>query len=227
MYAKFWKRALDLILSVTAFIILLPLLLLLTLIGAIAMRGNPFFVQIRPGRGEKLFRLIKFRTMTNKKDEYGKLLPDGERLCAYGKFLRATSLDELPSLLNIIAGDLAIVGPRPQLVRDMVFMTETQRLRHTVRPGLTGLAQCNGRNGIKWEQKLDYDNIYISRGITFSGDFKIILKTVGSVFRRDGINEDGCASARDYGDYLLDCGKVTRDEYEQKQAEAEKLLGIK
>src|SRR5690554_2470512 len=153
MYAKYIKRPLDFVLALCAFVILLPIMIILAIIGAIIMKGNPFYVQPRPGKNERIFRLIKFRTMTCEKDENGNLLPDEKRLTKYGKFLRSTSLDELPELINIIKGDMSIVGPRPQLVRDMVFMNSEQRARHTVRPGLTGLAQVNGRNNITWEQK--------------------------------------------------------------------------
>jgi undecaprenyl phosphate N,N'-diacetylbacillosamine 1-phosphate transferase len=223
MYAKYIKRPLDFILALIAFIVLLPLLIVLTILGAIMMRGNPFFVQPRPGKNERIFKLIKFRTMTNKKDKSGNLLPDEKRLTRYGKFLRSTSLDELPELINIIKGDMSIVGPRPLLVRDMVFMTPQQRLRHTVRPGLTGLAQVNGRNGIGWEERFTYDLLYI-QSISFFGDLRIILKTVIKVLLHDGINEDGAATATDYGDYLLNTGEIDHVKYEEKQHEAEKLL---
>lgn len=223
MYAKFLKRCFDFLVALIAFLVLLPILLVLTLIGAIVMKGNPFFTQPRPGKGERIFRLIKFRSMTCEKDENGKLLPDEKRLTGYGKFIRSTSIDELPSLLNIIKGDLSIVGPRPQLVRDMVFMTEAQRKRHTVAPGLTGLAQCSGRNNMSWEKKFEYDLEYMKR-ITFIGDMKIIFKTVGKVFARDGINEEGMATAEDLGDYLLRKGEITYEEYNSKQTEACELL---
>ena len=223
MYAKCFKRVLDFLLALFAFIILFPILLILSLVGAIVMKGNPFFTQPRPGKNERIFRLIKFRSMTCETDENGKLLPDEKRLTGYGKFIRATSIDELPSLLNILRGDLSIVGPRPQLVRDMVFMTEEQRRRHTVAPGLTGLAQCSGRNAMSWEKKFEYDLEYI-RKITFFGDAKIVFRTVGKVFRRDGINEEGMATAEDLGDYLLRQGRVTREEYDRRQEEAKALL---
>ena len=230
MYAKFFKRFFDFILSLTAVTILSPILLILAIVGAIAMKGNPFFVQPRPGKKgrkgkEKIFKLIKFRTMSNAKDKDGNLLPDDQRLGKYGAFLRSTSLDELPELFNILLGHMAIVGPRPQLVRDMVFMTEEQRRRHDVRPGLTGLAQCSGRNNMSWEQKFEYDLKYIEK-ITFIGDVKILVKTVLSVFRREGINEEGMATAMDLGDYLLQTGKVEKEEYDEKQDEAKKLLGV-
>ena len=229
MYAKFWKRFFDFTLSLLALIVLSPVLLILTIVGAIAMRGNPFFVQPRPGRKgkdgkEKIFKLIKFRTMSNKKDKDGNLLPDAERLNGYGRFLRKTSLDELGELVNIVKGDMAIVGPRPQLVRDMVFMTTEQRRRHDVLPGLTGLAQVNGRNNITWEQKFEYDLQYIDGGITFTRDIKIIIQTVGIVFKRRDTVREGTASDMDFGDWLVRDGKVMEDEYEEKQAEAKELL---
>lgn len=225
MYAKYIKRILDFVLSLCALIVLSPLLLILIILGAVFMGGNPFFTQQRPGKDEKIFKLIKFRTMDNRKDKNGNLLPDDVRLNKHGRILRSTSLDELPELVNILVGDMAIVGPRPQLVRDMVFMTDEQRKRHTVRQGLTGLAQVNGRNAIKWEDKLSYDLKYIEN-ITFFGDVKIILKTVVNVFKRDGISEEGMATAADLGDYLLSEGKVSKAEYDQKQREAVELLRI-
>lgn len=225
MYAKYIKRILDFILSLCALIVLSPLLLILIILGAIFMRGNPFFTQQRPGKDEKIFKLIKFRTMDNRKDKDGNLLPDDVRLNKYGRILRSTSLDELPELFNILVGDMSIVGPRPQLVRDMVFMTDEQRKRHSVRQGLTGLAQVSGRNAIKWEDKLAYDLKYIEK-ITLIGDIKIILKTVVNVFKRDGITEEGMATAADLGDYLLNEKRVSREEYDRKQNEARKLLGV-
>ena len=230
MYGKFFKRFFDLCLSFFALLLLFPVLLVLAVVGAIAMGGNPFFVQPRPGKKgkdgkERIFKLIKFRTMSNKRDSEGNLLPDEVRLNGYGRFLRSTSLDELPELLNILFGDMAIVGPRPQLVRDMVFMTEEQRRRHDVRPGLTGLAQCSGRNAMTWEKKFEYDLIYINR-ITLWFDLKIIFKTVIKVFAREGITEEGMATAADLGDYLLAEGAVTPEEYASRQAQAKELLGV-
>ena len=219
----------DFTLSLIAIAVLSPILLVLAIIGAIAMKGNPFFTQLRPGLvnrktgEEKIFRLIKFRTMSNAKDKNGNLLPDDVRLNRYGMILRSTSLDELPELFNILVGDMAIVGPRPQLVRDMVFMTETERVRHTVRPGLTGLAQCSGRNNVTGDKKFEYDLEYIKK-ITFLGDVKIMFKTVGKVFVRDGINEEGMATSMDLGDYLLQKGAVDKSTYDEKQAEAKELL---
>ena len=225
MYAKYIKRILDFVLSLCALIVLSPLLLMLIILGAIFMGGNPFFTQQRPGKDEKIFKLIKFRTMDNRKDKNGNLLPDDVRLNKYGRLLRSTSLDELPELINILKGDMAIVGPRPQLVRDMVFMTDEQRKRHSVRQGLTGLSQVSGRNAIKWEDKLEYDLKYIEK-ITLFGDIKIILETVVNVFKRDGITEEGMATAADLGDYLLSEKRVSREEYDKKQNEARKLLRV-
>lgn len=226
MYAKFFKRALDFILSLVALICFSPLLLVLIIVGSIIMKGNPFFTQLRPGKDERIFRLIKFRTMTNEKDKNGKLLPDEKRLTSYGKFLRATSLDELPELINIIRGDMSIVGPRPQLVRDMVFMTPLQRKRHSIMPGLTGLAQINGRNNISWEQKFHYDLEYIENGITFVNDARIVFKTIGKVFKREDTVREGTQSDIDLGDYLLEHGEVTQDEYDRLQKEAKELLEV-
>lgn len=187
--------------------------------------GSPvLFKQPRPGKDEKIFNLYKFRTMTDEHDENGNLLPDEVRLTRFGKALRATSLDELPEVLNIVRGEMAIIGPRPQLVRDMVFMTPEQRKRHLVRPGLSGLAQVNGRNAIAWDDKLIYDLDYIEH-ITFSVDVAIFFKTLANAFvKHEGITEDGMATAADYGDYLLAEGRVTREEYDGLQEQAKKLL---
>ena len=225
MYRKFFKRFLDFVLSLCALMVLSPVLLVLTVLGAVKMKGNPFFTQLRPGKDEKIFKLIKFRSMTCETDENGNLLPDEVRLTKYGKLLRATSLDELPELINILIGDMSIVGPRPQLVRDMVFMTPEQRKRHTVSPGLTGLAQCNGRNAMTWEKKFAYDLQYIEK-ITFRGDVRILLQTVKAVFVREGITEEGMATAADLGDYLLSQGKVSKEEYDSCQNMAKSLLEV-
>ena len=230
MYARVFKRVFDFLLSLSAVIVLFPIFLILTLIGAIAMRGNPFFTQLRPGRicrktgKEKIFKLVKFRTMSNARDKEGRLLPDSVRLNGYGRFLRSTSLDELPELFNILAGHMSIVGPRPQLVRDMVFMAEEQRRRHAVRPGLTGLAQVNGRNNITWEQKIEYDLQYIDSGIRLFRDLGIIFKTVGKVLSRSDTVREGTDSDMDFGDWLMQEGKVDQATYDEKQAEAKELL---
>lgn len=224
MYSHFLKRVIDFFCALAAICVLSPLLLLLTVVGAFKMKGNPFFTQLRPGKDEKIFKLIKFRSMTNERDAQGKLLPDDVRLNAYGKFLRSTSLDELPELFNILKGDMAVIGPRPQLVRDMVFMTPEQRKRHTVRQGLSGLAQINGRNAVTWETKINFDLQYI-QNITFWGDVKIILTTLNKAFiKRSDITEENCDTATDLGDYLLASGKITREEYDRGQAEAKRLI---
>ena len=224
MYSRFFKRPIDFFCALAAICVLSPLLLLLTVVGAVKMKGNPFFTQPRPGKDEKIFKLVKFRSMTNERDATGKLLPDDVRLNAYGKFLRSTSLDELPELFNILKGDMAVIGPRPQLVRDMVFMTPEQRKRHTVRQGLSGLAQVNGRNAVTWETKIAYDLEYIKK-ITFMGDVKIILTTLNKAFvKRSDITEENCDTATDLGDYLLAEGRITCEEYDRGQEEAKKLI---
>lgn len=224
MYAKCFKRVIDFTLALGALLVLLLPLLILTVLGAVKMKGNPFFTQPRPGKGERVFRLIKFRTMTNEKGSDGKLLPDEQRITGYGRFLRATSLDELPELLNILIGDMAIIGPRPQLVRDMVFMTPEQRRRHEVRPGLSGLAQISGRNALKWENKLALDLEYI-KNISFKEDLRIVLTTLKVVLGRTETTEE-IAVTSDFGDYLLEKGLVDPQTYEEKQKEAKELLGV-
>lgn len=189
MYTNYIKRVLDFTLSLFAFIMLFPLLFVLTIIGVIKLKGNPFFVQQRPGKNEKIISLLKFRTMTNEKDKAGELLPDDKRLVPYGSFLRSTSLDELPSLINIIRGDLAIVGPRPLLIEYLPWYTENERHRHDVRPGLTGWAQVNGRNSIDWDTRFKLDLEYINN-ISFAFDLKIIIMTILKVFKRSDIAED-------------------------------------
>lgn len=203
MYAKFFKRVIDFTLSLLALIILSPVLLILMIVGAIAMGGNPFFTQMRPGKinkktgKERIFKLIKFRTMSNKKDKDGNLLPDEVRLNKYGKILRSTSLDELPELLNILRGDMSIVGPRPLLVRYLDRYTPEQRRRHEVRPGFTGLAQISGRNAISWEDKFKFDVMYVD-SITFFGDIKIIFGTVKTVLKREGISSETSATMEEF-----------------------------
>lgn len=215
IYEKYIKRILDFTLSLIALICLSPVLLIVSILVRTKLGSPIIFKQQRPGKNEKIFTLYKFRTMTDEKDENGKLLPDSQRLTKFGKFLRSTSLDELPELINIIKGDMAIVGPRPQLIRDMLFMNNEQRKRHTVRQGLTGLAQVNGRNNISWEEKLNYDLEYIKK-ITFFTDMKIILKTVLKVFKKDDINTEGMDTAEDLCDYLLRTKQILEEEYKEK-----------
>lgn len=215
MYAKYIKRILDFTLSLLALIVLSPLMLIIYILVRIKLGKPAIFKQKRPGKDEKIFTLYKFRTMTDEKDEKGNLLPDGKRLTKFGKLLRSTSLDELPELFCILIGTMSFVGPRPQLVRDMLFMTEEQRKRHSVRQGLTGLAQVNGRNNITWEEKINYDLEYIEN-ISFINDVKIILKTIGKVFKRADIETEGMDTAEDLADYLLREHKITEEEYRKK-----------
>ena len=228
-YAKYFKRPLDLICGLLAVIVFSWLYILLIILGAIFMHGNPFFTQDRPGKDEKIFKLIKFRTMDNRKDKNGNLLPDDVRLNRYGRFLRSTSLDELPEAFNIIQGDMSVIGPRPQLVRDMVFMSENQRKRHLVRPGLSGLAQTKGRNAISWDDKLATDLEYIQH-ITFLGDCNIVFDTVKQVFFRQkgikGLDVDEVEITDDFGDYLLKAGRVSQEEYDKNQKKAKDLVGV-
>lgn len=221
LYRQFFKRFYDIILSGIAIIVLSPVLIILTIVGAIKMKGNPFFTQFRPGKKnrktgeEKIFKLIKFRTMTCEKDENGNLLPDEKRLTKYGKLLRSTSLDELPELFNIFIGHMSIIGPRPQLVKDMVFMSDEQRERHAVRPGLTGLAQVSGRNNVSWEQKFEYDLKYIHK-VSLIKDIKILFLTVFKVLKRSDIEREGTVSDIDFGDWLLVKGEITKEEFNTK-----------
>lgn len=197
MYAKYIKRVLDFVLSLMALIVLSPLLVILIILGAVFMRGNPFFTQARPGKNEKIFKLIKFRTMDNRKDKDGKLLLDDVRLNKYGRILRSTSLDELPELINILIGDMSIVGPRPLLVKYLPRYNEEQRHRHDVRPGLTGYAQAHGRNAVTWEEKFKMD-VWYTRNISFITDVKVIIDTVKVVLKRDGISSDTSATMEEF-----------------------------
>lgn len=197
MYAKCIKRVLDFFLSLMALVLLMPLMLVIGLLVRIKLGKPIIFKQKRPGKNEKIFTLYKFRTMTDKKDENGELLPDEQRLTKFGKWLRSTSLDELPELINILKGDMAIVGPRPLLIEYLPLYNEKQKHRHDVRPGLTGLAQINGRNTIEWEEKFEEDIKYI-KNITFIQDTKIIFKTFTKVLKRDGINQEGNATMKKF-----------------------------
>ncbi len=188
MYAKYIKRFLDLILSLLALIILMPVMIVIYILVRLKLGKPAIFKQQRPGKDEKIFTLYKFRTMTDKKDENGNLLPDEQRLTKFGKILRSTSLDELPELFNILKGDMSIVGPRPLLVEYLKLYNEEQKHRHDVRPGLTGLAQVNGRNSISWEEKFKDDIKYI-KNISFITDVKIVIKTIAKVFKREGISQ--------------------------------------
>ena len=197
-YERYFKRPLDLLCALAAVIVFSWLYLILIILGAIFMRGNPFFTQERPGKDGKIFKLIKFRSMDNRRDSQGNLLPDEVRLNKYGRFLRKTSLDELPEAFNIIKGDMSVIGPRPLLVQYLPLYSEKQRHRHDVRPGLSGYAQVNGRNSISWTRRFELDCEYVER-ITFLGDLKIIFQTVGKAFlRQEGISSETCDTMEDF-----------------------------
>ncbi len=193
MYGKFFKRLIDFILALIGIIVLSPLLLVLIILGAIFMGGNPFFTQDRPGLNEKVFKLVKFRTMDNRRDANGDLLPDEVRLNRYGRFLQSTSLDELPELCNILVGDMSIIGPRPLLVRYLPRYNEEQRHRHDVRPGLTGYAQAHGRNSVSWEDKFAMD-VWYTRNVSFPLDIQILVDTVKAVVKKEGISSETAAT---------------------------------
>lgn len=223
-YERYLKRFLDILCALAALVVFSWLYLIVAVLVRVKLGSPVIFMQPRPGKDEKIFNLYKFRSMTDERDENGNLLPDEVRLTKFGKALRATSLDELPEAINILKGDMSVVGPRPQLVRDMVFMTPEQRMRHTAKPGLTGLAQVNGRNAIDWEEKLSWDLVYL-QDVSLGSDLKIILKTVEKAFvRQEGITQEGEATAQDYGDWLLSNGRISKAEYDTKQQEAKTLL---
>lgn len=224
IYERFVKRPLDIICALLAIICFCWLYAIVAILVKIKLGSPVLFKQMRPGFNEKIFPLYKFRTMTDERDENGELLPDEVRLTKFGKWLRSTSLDELPEAFNILNGTMSVIGPRPQLVRDMVFMTPDQRWRHCVKPGLSGQAQVNGRNGISWEEKLDWDLKYIEK-ITFIGDLRIIGQTVMKAFiKQEGVVREGTASDMDFGDYLLSKGVVSKEEYDKRQEVARALL---
>lgn len=223
-YEKYMKRPLDIIGAIFVLLLFSWLYAIIALLVRIKLGSPVLFVQPRPGKNERIFNLYKFRTMTDETDADGELLSDAKRLTPFGKKLRETSLDELPEAFNILRGEMSFIGPRPLLVRDMVFMTPEQRMRHSVRPGLSGLAQVNGRNDISWEDKLNYDIAYI-QNMSFIEDVKIGIKTIlCAVLSHHGISENGKATADDLGDYLLNSGKIALHEYLQKQQEARHIL---
>lgn len=208
--------------SAAGIIVLSPVMLVTAFLVRIKLGSPVIFKQKRPGKNEKIFEMYKFRSMTNERDQDGNLLPDEVRLTEFGKTLRATSLDELPELFNILKGDMSVVGPRPQLVRDMVFMTQRQRKRHSVLPGLTGLAQVNGRNNISWEEKLKWDLQYVNH-VSFRADILIIIKTIQKVIQKEDISMEGMETAEDLGDYLLRSGKINLSVYEKKIQEEQNI----
>lgn len=233
-YERYIKRAIDIFCSGLAIIVFCWLYAIIALLVRIKLGSPVLFTQYRPGLidpktgKERIFKMYKFRTMTDKKDAEGNLLPDEVRLTKFGAWLRSTSLDELPEAFCILNGAMTLIGPRPQLVRDMVFMSEEQRMRHTAKPGLSGLAQVSGRNAISWDRKLQYDLEYIEN-VSFGRDLKILFKTVEKAFiKQEGITEEGSVTAADYGDYLLQTKQISKEEYDKKQNEAKELLkGLK
>lgn len=226
MYKKYIKRIVDVVCAVAAITVFSWLYIIVALLVRFNLGSPIIFKQKRPGLNGKIFTLYKFRTMTDEKDENGNLLPDEVRLTRFGKLLRKTSLDELPEAFNILKGDMSVVGPRPQLVRDMVFMSEEQNRRHSVKPGLSGWAQVSGRNGITWEEKIELDLEYINK-MSFLFDVKIIFKTVWTAFfKQEGISQEGMDTAEDFGDWLLRAGKIDKTEYDEKQTEAKNMLRV-
>ena len=223
MYQKFFKRLFDIVSSGCALLILSPILIYTSYLVKTRLGSPVLFTQIRPGKDGKLFKMYKFRSMTDERDAEGNLLPDDVRLTEFGKKLRSSSLDELPELINIFKGDMSVVGPRPQLVRDMVFFSDEEMKRQSVYPGLTGLAQISGRNNISWEDKFKYDLKYIQK-VSFLEDMRIIYRTVFKVANQDDINTEGMETAEDLGDYLLRTGKISKEEYDAKQRIAKDLL---
>lgn len=222
-YKLFFKRFYDIVLSAFALVILSPIFLFLSIIIKINLGSPVIFKQIRPGKNGKLFVLHKFRTMTNAKDSQGNLLPDDQRLTSFGKFLRSTSLDELPQIWDIFRGKMSIIGPRPQLVKDLVFMNEEQNKRHLVRGGLTGLAQVMGRNNLTWEERFKYDIEYVKKYSLFL-DIKIFFLTIIKVLKRKDISTEGMATSMDYGDELLKNNLITQEEYDNKIAQANEMI---
>ena len=223
-YYPFFKRVCDIICALAVFIFLWPLYLIVAILVKAKLGSPIYFKQVRPGKDGKLFTIYKFRTMTDEKDEHGNLLPDGDRLTKFGKWLRKTSLDEMPEAINILKGDMSVIGPRPFLVKDMVFFDEKTMKRQSVKPGLSGLAQVNGRNGISWEDKFKYDLKYIGH-VSLWKDISLVFKTVFKSFvKKENINRDGFDTDENYGDYLLRTKQVERKEYDSKCALSKQLI---
>ncbi len=212
MYKYFFKRFFDLVLSFITIIILLPFFILFTPVVALKMKGNPFFIQRRPGINCRIFKMIKYRTMTNEKDSDGNLLPDDKRLTKFGKLMRKLSIDELPEFLNVLKGDMSLVGPRPLLIKDMWFFDDEIKRRQNVRPGITGLAQVSGRNGIGWDEKFEYDLKYIKK-IRLFKDIKILILTVFKVFKSEGVVREGTETDMDYGDWLVFKNIISKEKH--------------
>ncbi|MEG1582095.1 MAG: sugar transferase [Clostridia bacterium] len=221
---KFVKRFFDIFLSGLALILLWPVMLVTAIVVRIKLKGKAIFSQYRPGRKNKIFKLYKFRSMSNERDKDGNLLPDEVRLTSFGKKLRKTSLDELPQLWNIFKGDMSIIGPRPRIMQECVFLPdEDLQIRLSVRPGLTGWAQVNGRNNITFDQVVEYDKEYVKK-LSFGMDFKIFFMTIGKVFKSADVNKNGTASNEFYGDMLLRTNKISKEEYNAKQNQAKELI---
>jgi len=197
MYKSFFKQIIDFFIAFTALVVLSPILFIVILLLALANKGNPFFFQNRPGKDEQIFKIVKFRTMTNERDENGMLLPDADRLTGIGKFVRKTSIDELPQLINVLMGEMSLIGPRPLLPEYLPIFNERQKKRHSVRPGITGWAQVNGRNTISWTRKLEYDVWYVEN-LSFSLDMKILFKTIKKVIISEGINTQNMATTEPF-----------------------------
>ena len=222
-YTVFLKRFLDVICATLAIIVLSPVFLVVWIISKFSIGGKAIFCQYRPGKDGKIFKLYKFRSMTNKTDENGDLLPDEQRITKFGKIIRKLSLDELPQLFNIVKGDMSFIGPRPRMVQECVFLDEEHQDRFKVRPGITGWAQVNGRNNITFDKVVEFDKEYVEK-ISFAFDIKILFKTVGYVFKRKGINKEGTVSNEFHGDYLLRTNLITQEYYASKMREAKELI---
>jgi len=197
MYKRFFKEIIDFFIAFTALVVLSPILLIVVILLALANKGNPFFFQNRPGKDERIFKIVKFRTMTNERDENGVLLPDADRLTGIGKFVRKTSIDEIPQLINVLMGDMSLIGPRPLLPEYLPIFNERQKKRHSVRPGITGWAQVNGRNAISWNKKFEYDVWYVEN-LSFTLDMKILFKTIKKVIISEGINTQDMATTEPF-----------------------------
>lgn len=223
LYEMFFKRFFDFTLSLLGIIILSPVFLIVWICSKISIGGKAIFAQYRPGKDGKIFKLYKFRSMTNKTDENGELLPDEQRITKFGKIIRKLSLDELPQLVNILKGDMSIVGPRPRMVEECVFLEENEQDRFKVRPGITGWAQVNGRNTITFDKVIQYDKEYVEK-ISLWLDIKILFKTVGCVFKRKGINKEGTVSNEFHGDYLLRTGQISEEYYKEKISKAKQMI---
>ena len=223
-YYPFFKRVLDIICALAVFLFLWPLYAVIAILVKTKLGSPIYFKQVRPGKDGKLFTMYKFRSMSNAKDKNGNLLPDGERLTKFGKWLRKTSLDEMPEAINILKGDMSVIGPRPLLVKDYVFFDDDVMKRQSIKPGLSGLAQVNGRNNITWKDKFTLDVSYI-QNINFWKDVAIVFNSFFKAFvKKDDIDREGFDTDEDYGDYLLRTGEISYKEYDQKILEAKELL---